>query len=408
MCEKCQTLFDIKTNLPYLFPCGHTLCPKCLKNCNHVNNSIKCPIDNLVYTKSIEDIPINEILLQFMKDNLSPPKYTYQIAECSIEEANFSHVDRRNIFQKFFHFLYILIYVKIILTIVNIITWPFRKIYLIFKKIINYIFNIYLKIKYFVLKIINKIKSIHLPKININCKWLYKLKDKFVQSKFIKAIVKFYKYTVRAPLFIKYLKIMSNLLNQSQYKTKNIFIKILHFIVGFLLLLFVHLIAFYTNNLGYFSIILLLLNESVVILSDFMTMNEEKEKKKYIKNQLIIKKSNNSEINAKNKYYKRRKSTNTNYKNYQKDEEAEEEYLKDEMKFLRGKKCIKRWIGFIVFWYFFPIISDFIIKSVIYLNYGEEGNKIVADDDKNKNMLLGIINTLLFIPKLLIIIYLTS
>ena len=407
MCEKCNTLFDMKTILPYLFPCGHTLCPKCLQNCKHVNNSIKCPIDNLVYKKNIEDIPKNEILLQFIKDNLSPPKYTYQIAECSIEEANYSYIDRRNIFQKFFHFLYILIYVKIILTIVNIITWPFRKIYLLFKKIINYIYNIYLKIKYFILKIINKIKSIRLPKININCKWFYKLKDKFIQSKIIKGIVKFYKYTVRAPLFIKYIKIMSNLLDQSQYKTRNIFIKILHFIVGLLLLLFVHLIAFYTNNLGYFSIILLLLNESVVILSDFMTMNEEKEQRKYIKNKLITKKSNNSEINTKNKYYSRRKSSSITYKNYKKDEEVEEEYLKDEMKFLRGKKCIKRWIGFIVFWYFFPILSDFVIKSVMYLNYGRSGY-IIADDDKNKNMLLGIINTLLFIQKLLIIIYLTS
>ena len=408
MCENCHTLFDIKTKLPYLFPCGHTFCPKCLQKCNNVKDSIKCPLDNFVYKQKIEDIPKNEILLQFMKDNLSPPKYTYQIAECPIEEAKFCHIDRRNICQKFLHFLYILIYVKFILTIVNIITWPFRKIYSIIKRIINYIYNVYLKIKYFILKIINKIKSIRLPKININCKWLYRLKDKFIQSKFIKAIVKFYKYTVRAPLFIKYLKIMSNLLNQSQYKTKNIFIKILHFIIGFLLLLFVHLIAFYTNNLSYFSIILLLLNESVVILSDFMTMNEEKEKKKYIKNKLITKISNESEINNKSKYYMRRKSSSITYKAYKKDEEVEEEYLKDEMKYLRGKKCIKRWIGFIVFWYFFPIISDFIIKSVIYLKFGDEENIIVSDDIKNKNMLLGILNTLLFIPKLLIIIYLTS
>ena len=30
MCENCNNLFDVKNNLPYILPCGHSLCEKCL------------------------------------------------------------------------------------------------------------------------------------------------------------------------------------------------------------------------------------------------------------------------------------------------------------------------------------------------------------------------------------------
>ena len=57
MCENCKSLFDLKSNLPYLIPCGHTICQKCLFALEFKNNKMKCPIDLLTYETIREKIP---------------------------------------------------------------------------------------------------------------------------------------------------------------------------------------------------------------------------------------------------------------------------------------------------------------------------------------------------------------
>ena len=183
MCENCKNLFDLKDNLPYLIPCGHTFCQKCFDSLEFKNNKMKCPIDSKLIETAKEKIPKNEMLIDYIHSNKMGPKYSYQIKECIIEEATFNHIVLRNCFQKICHYLYILIYVKIILKLINIMLWPFRKIGQIIKRIMNIIFILYLKIKIFFIKIINKIKTIRLPKMNINCKFCYKIRNKIVNNK---------------------------------------------------------------------------------------------------------------------------------------------------------------------------------------------------------------------------------
>ena len=150
MCENCKTLFDIKNNLPYLVPCGHTLCQKCLDSLEFENNKMKCPIDSNFYTITKEKIPKNEILIDYIRSFKMGPKYTYQITEIIIEDATFCHMVKRNCIQKICHYLYILIYVKIFLSIVNLLLWPFKKIHQLIKRLINLIYLVYLKIKKFI------------------------------------------------------------------------------------------------------------------------------------------------------------------------------------------------------------------------------------------------------------------
>lgn len=397
MCENCKTLFDINNNLPYLIPCGHTICEKCLNSFDFKDDTIKCPLDSLIYKIAKENIPKNEMLLDFMRSNKFGPKYSYQIRELVIEEATFCHIDRRNCFQRLCHHLYILLYVKIFLSIVNIILWPFRKIYQLIKKIMNLIYRIYLKIKEFIIKIIIKIKSIHLPKININCKYFYKIKDKLAHSRIIRAIIKFFKYTLRAPLWINYLKIMRNLIYESQAKVNNICFKIIIVILSIMGIFLAHLVAYLTNNLENFFIILLLLNESTIVMIEFMKMDDEKNKKKYLKKNRP-KKSMMINNKRKNEFGLIKK------KSY--DDEDDDEYLIDKKKFRRGKKCIIRWIGFILFWYFYPMIIENIYKFIEYWQYSRDIS--LEQQEKKIKIWIGVVNSLFIFPKLMIVIYLTS
>ena len=391
MCENCKKLFDIKKNLPYLIPCGHTICEKCLNILEFKDNKMKCPIDGHIYEVTKDKIPKNEMLIYYFQTNKNGPKYSYQIRECVIEEATFCHMDRRNCCQKLFHFIYILIYVKIILSILNIIFWPFKKIYQLIKKCINLIYIIYLKIKELCIKIIKKIKSIALPKLHINCNYYYKIKDKFLQNKLVKTIIKFCKYTIRAPICINYIKLMKNLLYESQKKANNICIKAINIIMALIALFFAHLFAYLTNNLANFFIILLLLNESAVVLMDFMKMNNEKENKKY-----IHKNKNEIKNDRKKNFGSLKKITF---------DEDEKEYLIDENKYYRGKKCIMRWIWFILFWYFFPIFKDNLFNFIKYLEYSKDID--LDSQEKNIKIWTGVVNSLLVIPKFLIVFYLT-
>ena len=398
MCEKCQKLFDVNTNLPYLIPCGHTICEKCLNLLEFKNNKLKCPIDCRVYEVTKDKIPKNEMLIYYFETNKNGiPKYSYQIRECVIEEATFCHMDTRNCFQKLCHFLYILIYVKIILSILNIIFWPFKKIYQLIKKVINLIYIIYLKIKGICIIIINKIRSITLPKIKINCNYYYKIKDKLLRSKLIKTIIKFYKYTMRAPLWVNYIKLMKNLLYESQKNANNICIKIVKIMMAIIAIFFAHLFAYLTSNLSNFFIILVLLNESAVVLMDFMKMNDEKNSKKYIYKKIISKNINKNK--GRKSVHEKIKKPNSD------DDENEKEYLIDENKYYRGKKCIIRWIGFILYWYFFPILKDNLFNLIKYMEYSKDID--LDSQEKYIKIWTGVINSLLFIPKLLIVIYLT-
>ena len=397
MCENCRNLFDIKKNLPYLIPCGHTICERCLNSLDFTNNKMKCPIDSRIYFISKEKIPKNEMLIEYSQTYSLAPRYSYQIRECVIKEATFAHMDRRNIIQKFFNFIYVLIYVKIFLTIINIILWPFRKVYQIIKNFCFLIYILFLKLKEIFLRFINKIKGLKLPRINIYCKYIEKIKNKLVGSKVVIILIKIYKYTIRAPLWINYLTLMKNLVYKSQSKANNICFKIINIIMALIGIFFVHLIAYFTNNLANFIIILLLLNESTVILMDLMKMEEEKSNKKYIKKIIPQKYSNlkkNSEKNNESKIEEKKTI-----------EEINEEYLIDESKYHRGKKCIMRWIGFIIFWYFSPILKENLFNFIKYLEYSKDIDLI--EQEKNIQIWTGVIKSLLSIPKLIVIIYLT-
>ena len=394
MCENCQKLFDIKNNLPYILNCGHTICENCLNSLEMKNNKIECPIDKHIYEITKEKIPKNEMLIEYMLSNKLGPKYSYQIREYVIKEVTFGYIIKRNCCHKIIRFSYKLFYVKIFLTIVNILLFPFRKIYCVIKKIMNLLYMLYLKIKAFFLKIFLKIKSIRLPILNINCKFLDKIKIKLINNHIFRAIIIFFKFTIRAPLWVNYIKIMKNLIYQSQSKVNNICLKAMNIIIAIIGIILVHIFAYFTNNLENLFIILLLLNESTIVLFDFMKMDDEKDNKKYLK------KSKKDMSMKKN----RKKSDTSIYNNTFNEEE--EEYLIDENKYNRGKKCIVRWIGFIIFWYFSPLIKGFFYTYMI--RFKNDENHENNSPEKVISIWRGIINSLKLIPKLIIIVYLTS
>ena len=393
MCENCKNLFDIKNNLPFILPCGHTLCEKCLNSLEFNNNKLECPIDSHIYEASKENIPKNEMLIEYILSNKLGPKYSYQIREYNIPEANFNYMDRRNCCQKIFRFFYKLFYVKIFLAIMNILLFPFKKIYQILKKIMNFLYIIYLKIKVFLLKIFKKIKQIQFPKLNVYFKFCEKFKIKLLHFHIVRTIIIFFKYTIRAPLWFNYLTLMRNLIYQSQVNVNNACFKTINILITLIGIILVHLFAYFTNNLDNLFIIVLLLNESSIVLFDFMKMDDEKKNKKYLKK------------NYKSTLHKERRNSLLMRANNTFDEE-EEEYLIDENKYNRGKKCIIRWIGFIFYWYFSPIAIKLFYNFVSY--WKGDGINVENLPEKRINILRGIINSLLLIPKLLVIIYLTS
>ena len=392
MCENCNNLFDAKNNLPHILPCGHTICEKCLNSIDYKDDKLECPIDSHIYEIEKEKIPKNEMLIEYMLNNKFGPKYSYQIRESVIEKATFSHIIRRNCCQKILRFFYKLFFIKIIFPIINILLFPFNKIYHLLKKIINILYNIYLKIKDFFLKILNKIKAIKLPKININCKCFDKIKLRLLHSSITRTIIIFFKYTIRAPLWINYIKIMNNLIYQSQAKVNNKCIKLINILIVLTCIILVHLFGYFTDNLDNLFILLLLLNESTIVLFDFMRMDDEKINKKYLRKNSAKEKIGKTDFNK-----------NKNNKTI---DEEEDEYLIDLNKYNRGKKCIVRWIGFIIFWYFSPIVKESIFYYVSLWS-GSENNEINTPR-KKIDILKGIINTLMLITKLLILVYLTS
>ena len=400
MCENCNNLFDLKNNLPYIFPCGHTLCENCLNSIEFQNKKCKCPIDSKEYEIAKEKISKNEMLIDYMKENILGPRYSYQVRESVITKATFCHTIRRNFIQKLGHYLYKLVYVKIVLSIANLMLWPFRKIHQFIMKIRNLLYLNYLKIKLFLIKIYKKIKSIRLPKLNIRSKYYYKIKERIAHSRLIRAIIKFFRYTLRAPIFFNYLKLMKNLLYKSQKNVKNKCMKVINVILTFMGICLSHSVAFYTNNLENFFIILLLLNESTIVLNDFRKMNEEKAHKKYIYKNKIKNRTARGAL-RKNDFGM------GNYINNKNNDEEDDEYLKDKKKHHRGQKCVRRWIGFMLFWYFFPMISRYLIEFIKYWEYSKNYLDYETQEKNVKNN-IAVVNHLLVIPKLLIVFYLTS
>ena len=350
MCENCNNLFDLKNNLPYIFPCGHTLCENCLNSIEFQNKKCKCPIDSKEYEIAKEKISKNEMLIDYMKENILGPRYSYQVRESVITKATFCHTIRRNFIQKLGHYLYKLVYVKIVLSIANLMLWPFRKIH------------------QFIMKIRN--------------------------------LIKFFRYTLRAPIFFNYLKLMKNLLYKSQKNVKNKCMKVINVILTFMGICLSHSVAFYTNNLENFFIILLLLNESIIVLNDFRKMNEEKAHKKYIYKNKIKNRTARGAL-RKNDFGM------GNYINNKNNDEEDDEYLKDKKKHHRGQKCVRRWIGFMLFWYFFPMISRYLIEFIKYWEYSKNYLDYETQEKNVKNN-IAVVNHLLVIPKLLIVFYLTS
>jgi hypothetical protein len=188
---------------------------------------------------------------------------------------------------------------------------------------------------------------------------------------------------------------MTNLLNESMAISNNKCFKLINLLIALAGIILAHLIAYLTNNLENFFIILLILNESVNVLISFMKMDEEKESKKYIK-------TNHKNI----KNYKRKNTFGMgNYMKQKTYDEEDEEYLIDENKYHRGKKCITRWIGFLLFWYFFPMIKRYLFN---FIEYWESSKNIDLElQEKKIKIWTGVVNSLLFFPKLLIVIYLT-
>ena len=62
-------------------------------------------------------------------------------------------------------------------------------------------------------------------------------------------------------------------------------------------------------------------------------------------------------------------------------------------------------MGFILFWYFYPKIKAYIYDFIRYRQYSK--NIDLEIEERNIKIWIGVVNSLLAIPKLLIVIYLT-
>ena len=69
MCENCKETFNLSTKMPYLLPCGHTLCRFCLENIWEKQKKLKCPFDQIEHINHhIDSLPRNEILIDIIKN----------------------------------------------------------------------------------------------------------------------------------------------------------------------------------------------------------------------------------------------------------------------------------------------------------------------------------------------------
>ncbi len=154
---------------------------------------------------------------------------------------------------------------------------------------------------------------------------------------------------------------MKNIITETDEKDReNYFLNILRIISNFLIMIIIHAIVIYFFDFENFFIVVLLINESVVILGKFLKMKERKE------NKLDY--------------------TDSDEKS---ESDSDSDNEREELLYKRGKKCLRRWMIFIIYHYLFPIISSYILLFI-----------------ENKE-LYSIAKYTLVIPKILVALWLT-
>ncbi len=61
-CHVCFSMFDERLHRPISLGCGHTVCKTCLASLQHG----KCPFDQSVISRKVDDLPVNYALLQLV------------------------------------------------------------------------------------------------------------------------------------------------------------------------------------------------------------------------------------------------------------------------------------------------------------------------------------------------------
>jgi len=137
-------------------------------------------------------------------------------------------------------------------------------------------------------------------------------------------------------MFLNYIKIMKNIITETDEKDReNYFLNILRIISNFLIMFIIHVIVIFFFDFENFFIVVLLINESVIILGKFLKMKERKENK--------LDYSDSEE---------------------QSEIDSDSDNEREEMLYKKGKKCIRRWMIFIIYHYLFPIISSYILNII--------------------------------------------
>ena len=129
---------------------------------------------------------------------------------------------------------------------------------------------------------------------------------------------------------------MKNIITETDEKDReNYFLNILRIISNFLIMIIIHAIVIFFFEFENFFIVVLLINESVVILGKFLKMKERKE------NKLDY--------------------TDSDEKS---ESDSDSDNVREELLYKRGKKCLRRWMIFIIYHYLFPIISSYILNII--------------------------------------------
>lgn len=77
-CPVCYNLFNEQCHRPISLGCGHTVCKTCLSKLH----SKKCPFDQSVISRTIEELPVNYALLQLVGAAI-PEKESLSISDLS-------------------------------------------------------------------------------------------------------------------------------------------------------------------------------------------------------------------------------------------------------------------------------------------------------------------------------------